>query len=279
MDKHTRHVAVVKYAILPSRLSKCQFSLVMWVTPAGNNGRWTLRHNPASRGSTQRTSPRPGIIPEIRLRSRQSTLPSSPDHFAFLHKLIDTPRHFRRSEPSTRSPEIREGLNFAHPDRALVAAQTGRELSRPIRACAARADDRGKDEDSGRLAAWAGGLDPSVTTIAGEVAPLPRPPGAEPCRLQGHSFLRLAMIKASRVTGPAVRAGVFNLAACRYISSEPILPASHLRASIRRAERRKSSPFSLAVCRILPDALHPNHMRAIVGDRQNVVDKTVGCAL
>ena len=53
---------------------------------------------------------------------------------------------------------------------------------------------------TGRLAAWAG-LDLGED-IAGEVPPLAPAPGAEPRRLQGHSFLRLAIIKASRVTGP-----------------------------------------------------------------------------
>ena len=52
---------------------------------------------------------------------------------------------------------------------------------------------------TGRLAAWAG-LDLGED-IAGEVLRCPAQ-GAEPCRLQGHSFLRLAIIKASRVTGP-----------------------------------------------------------------------------
>jgi hypothetical protein len=45
--------------------------------------------------------------------------------------------------------------------------------------------------------------------IAGEA--LPCPPRRGTCDCQGHSFLRLARIKASRVTGPPSGPGVFNL--------------------------------------------------------------------
>jgi hypothetical protein len=111
-------------------------------------------------------------------------------------------------------------------------------LSRPIRA--READDGGKDEDCGRLAARAG-LD-----LGGRRSQARRsaaPPGAERVDCQGHSFFRLAVIRASSVIGPP------SGPACSWVCLSPyffgaILPASHLRASMRRAERRKASPFS-----------------------------------
>src|SRR5271163_1520150 len=71
--------------------------------------------------------------------------------------------------------------------RSRASTQRGRDLSRPIRA--READDGGKDEDCGRLAAWAG-LDLG-DDIAGEVLRCPAQ-GAERGDGREHSLLLAA---------------------------------------------------------------------------------------
>ena len=88
---------------------------------------------------------------------------------------------------------FQKSLKADHPGRAF-ATNTRVRSARPMTAA------RRRLRMPGRLG---GGLDLGGD-IAGEVLRLPRARRGTACRLQGHSFLRLAMIRLSSVTVPAM---------------------------------------------------------------------------